>query len=192
MEGNDEIPFYPKDKFFAFPLLAYGASKAKALSASETWIESQKPSYDVVFLLPSSIIGPHQLAESIEDFKSTTNSRLIGLVQGEKSSMPALGAMVHIHDVVNLLSGSIKKGNTVKPGRYLASGPSLPWMETIEIIKKYFPNEVKNGALSLEGVLGDLRLPMDVSDTEEAFGLKFQGFETQVKDSVAFYLGLPK
>lgn len=106
--------------------------------------------------------------------------------------MPGPGASVHIHDVVDLLSGSIKTGNTVKAGRYLVSGPKLPWMETIEIIKKSFPAEVESGALSRDGVLGDMRLPMDVSDTEEAFGLKFQGFEAQVKDAVAFYLGLLK
>ncbi|UKZ61525.1 uncharacterized protein TrAtP1_002788 [Trichoderma atroviride] len=62
----------------------------------------------------------------------------------------------------------------------------------VGIIKKHFAEEIAQGRLKTTGKLPTIVVRIDASKTKETFGMKFIGFQGQVKSVVNQYLELTK
>jgi hypothetical protein len=63
-------------------------------------------------------------------------------------------------------------------------------MDANTIVKEHFWEEIGK-SLSADGEVASVAINVDTEKAQEAFGIKFQSFEEQVKDSVKSYLSLP-
>jgi len=185
----DEV-YAPPDPHSKFPdaFRAYGASKSIAYAGGKAWVKAEKPSFDVISILPSVILGPNQLVTSPEGYQSGTNRYVINVLEGKRVENPSLGSTVHVDDValahVKALSPEVE-GNQ----DFLLSTPEhVNYDDAISIAKKYFPDAFEDGRLSAEGHLPQVELNFDVTKTEKILGIKWRGFEDQVKGIVSQYL----
>ena len=62
--------------------------------------------------------------------------------------------------------------------------------DAIEIVKKNFPTQVKEGMFPLNGSLPTKKIKVSSERTEEVFGIKFAGYEEQVNSVVQHYIDL--
>jgi hypothetical protein len=60
----------------------------------------------------------------------------------------------------------------------------------IGVVRKPFPDAVRSGILPLGGDQQSIPASYDVGKTEEAFGFRFAGLETQVKSLIGQYVEL--
>jgi len=78
---------------------AYNASKVAAFDATNAFIESEKPSLDVVNISPSFVVGKNELVtDIIKDATLGTNVTVLGVVLGNKLPYPVFGNSVHVDD----------------------------------------------------------------------------------------------
>lgn len=171
---------------------AYGAAKALALKATERFIETERPSFDVVNIMPSMVIGKNELNTKKEEVASGTNAIALGPLFRDKSPMPVLGVSVHVNDVAKVHIDAL---NPAIPGNrsFICSSGGLEgteWNYAKDIAKRHFSKAVSDGYLPLEGDVATRPIRLDASETEQAFGWKFAGFEYQVKSVVEHYLEL--
>ncbi|KAM0478943.1 hypothetical protein ACHAPX_004921 [Trichoderma viride] len=174
---------------------AYWASKTVALNASEAWMAENSPSFDLISIVPGWIFGDDEQATTAEYFDSaTTNALLMGFLRGSVAPFPKNGNSVHVEDVAQLhIAGLDPKipGNQA----YFATSDGIKgtvYEDGIDIIKKHFPKDIAQGRLKTTGKLPTITIRIDASKTEETFGMKFIGFEGQVKSVVNQYLEITK
>ncbi|GKT43632.1 putative uncharacterized oxidoreductase [Colletotrichum spaethianum] len=175
---------------FQSPLHAYGAAKALALQATERFIKDENPSFDVINIMPSMVIGRNELNTTKEEVASGTNNNVMGLLLEAKIPMPVLGVSVHVNDVAK---AHIDALNPAIPGNknFICSSGGLNgtrWDNAKDTAKRYFSKAVSDGFLSLDGTTATRPIQLDASDTEQTFGWKFLGFEDQVKSVLEHYL----
>lgn len=99
---------------------------------------------------------------------------------------------VSLHDVAKL--HVLGLNSSVPAGRYLAATGGLEgvnWYEAFDVVKKEFP-ELAGKYSEPEEKEHIFHCATDVSKTENAFGLKFQSYEEQVKEVLSAYLALLK
>jgi nucleoside-diphosphate-sugar epimerase len=192
-DSESRIPLEPGP--YANQFEAYGASKTVALNESEAWITENKPSFDLISIIPGWIFGDDERAATVEYFESaTSNAILMGFLRGKVSPFPINGNTVHVNDLAQLhVAGLDPKipGNQA----YIAASNGLDgtvYEDAIDIIKKHFPEDIAQGRLSTTGKLPTIAIRIDATKTEEAFGIKFTDFEGQVKSLVSQYLGTVK
>lgn len=187
--GDDEICHYNIDDEFKVQLFAYAASKSIAIDTAEAYSKTNKPSFGVVFIVPSFVFGPNKLSKTVEDFNSGSNAIMLKYLVGT-SKDPLLTVSVHIDDVAKAHVLSLKP--SVPTGRYIldSEGPgSTSWSDALPFVKKYYPSAV--GTVFDENVTpAAVKIVLDNSKAEKAFGIKFKSFEEQVKDTVGYYLSL--
>lgn len=191
--GDDEICHYDTNLRFenphAAPLLAYAASKSMALDAAEEYMETQRPGFDLVVLMPAYVFGPNQLARTREDFARGSNGILLGHLLGRPGA-PLMTLSVHIDDVARIHVLSLNEA--VPAGRYLlASGGTAgtDWAEAFWVIKRYFAEAI--GATFIrDPEVRMMNVRADTLKAERAFDIKFKSFREQVKDVVEYYLSL--
>lgn len=174
---------------------AYWASKTVALNASEAWMAENKPSFDLISIIPGWIFGDDEQATTAEYFDSaTTNALLMGLLRGSVAPFSMNGNSVHVEDVAQLhIAGLDPKvpGNQA----YMATSDGIKgtvYEDAVDIIKKHFPEDIAQGHLKTTGKLPTITVRIDASKTEETFGMKFIEFEGQVKSVVNQYLEITK
>ncbi|KAN0104873.1 NAD(P)-binding protein [Hyaloscypha variabilis] len=183
------------DHHAAFPSVfaAYSASKQIALSETIKFLETTKPGFDVVHILPAVILGRNELATSTEDFKSGTNRYVLNIVLGVDAPAPMLGASVHVNDVglihVLALDEKITVGET-GVRNFIASAGGVTWGDVNGVVRERFHEEVEKGVLKLGGKLDTKVVNFDTRTTNGVFGLKWKGFEDQVESVVSAYLSV--
>ena len=187
--ADHDIYHYDVNTKVPHELLAYSASKSRSLSAAEDFIKTNKPSYDVVFLMPSLLLGNNPLAKTRRELFSGSNAPLLGTLLGQ-FGRPILDSSVSLEDTVRL--HVVALDTSIPAGRYLvaSNGPEgAPWGDAISIVKKYFP-EASGKVFATDETPTVVPLNVDFSKTEKAFGIKFQSFEEQVKSVTENYLAL--
>ncbi|KIL87019.1 hypothetical protein FAVG1_09573 [Fusarium avenaceum] len=177
---------------FANAIDAYGVSKAAALAATERFIEEEKPSFEVINILPSMVTGKNELNRSPEDVGKGSNGTTLGVLLNNKSEFPTLGVSVHVNDVAR---AHIDALNTAFQGNrnYLCSSGGVEgttWDDAKDIVRRHLPKAVADGVLPLEGSQPSRPIRLDSSETEEAFGWKFASFEEQVKSVAEHFVKL--
>jgi nucleoside-diphosphate-sugar epimerase len=178
---------------------AYWASKALARMATTDFVEKRKPQFDIVNLLPSVVIGVDERLPSdahAKELRVGARGSVLApaLDASQNSPFPFVGVPVHVADVarahVDALDLDRVPGNT----DYVLSSDTpdgVVWDQDVRsIARKYFPAEVENGRLPLQGSLGHVKWRLDGGETETVFGWKFTSFEETMKDLLAQYLKL--
>jgi len=189
-KAEDRIAFDqgPYDNEFR----AYSASKALSLNKAEEYIAATKPSYDVVFIHPSFIMGRNDLVRKAEDIYEGTNNYMISVATGKiQTTLPS--ATVHNDDVARLHVESLNP--KIPAGSYIASwhneaNEGIHWEDTNKYVAQLFPEAVKSGVLVNTGAISTIPVKYDISKTEKTFGWKLQGLEKQVNSVVGHYVEL--
>ncbi len=171
---------------------AYSAGKVAALNAVEKWVADNgaQAGFDLVTIIPGWIFGHDELLESAATMRvgGGTNSVLLGLLLGSQNEVPFNGNAVLAEDVarVHVLALDPK----VKGSQSFAMTVDMVWQDAVDIAQRAFPEDTKAGRLSAEGKQPTQPISVDGSKAEEFFGIKFTGFDVQVKQVAAQYLEL--
>lgn len=188
-DGDLKVPFNPG------PLSsegeAYCDSKVRALAATYDFLETKKPPFDIISLMPSYIIGKNELITDVADFSKGTNKNVFNQVLGLHMN-PLPGVTVWLDDVAHL---HVQALDPRIPGNqnYLATSGGLDgttYSDALKIVAEKFPDEVKKGILPNNGTQPSVKMAYDTRKTEQAFGITFSGIERQVTDVAAHYLEL--
>jgi nucleoside-diphosphate-sugar epimerase len=174
---------------FDFEFQAYSAGKAAALNASEAWVASHDPTFDLISIIPGWIFGRDELATNVEDLKNGgTNSVLVNLLLGSQNELPYNGNVVLGEDVAKLHVLALSR--KVKGNQSFIAQINFEWDDTIDALKKLFPQQVANGDFSIEGKQPTIAVKHPSRKTEEAFGFKFAPFESIIEAVGRQYLEL--
>ncbi|KUI59270.1 hypothetical protein VP1G_06519 [Cytospora mali] len=184
---DDFIHYKGKEQFHAaHHLFAYAASKSLALDAAENFVKAHSPPFDVVALLPTFVFGPSKLVQSADELVRGSNAILLGHLLG-KPTGPLLTMSVHIDDVAKSHVKALKP--SVPAGKYLLNCEETDWSVPCTVVKEQFPEQF--GSVFPEDVeTKTIKLHVDGSKAEKAFGVRFKSFEEQVKETVEYFLSL--
>lgn len=101
-----EQRFGPQDRcdpipspFMNIPQVAYHTSKILALKRAEDFVQSEKPSFDVIHIHPTIVLGRDELATTPEAVDSGSNAWALGPALGRRSEKPVPAIVTHVDDV---------------------------------------------------------------------------------------------
>lgn len=154
-----------------------------------------KPHFDIINIMPSFIIGKNELTTSIEEMRTKgTNRHALTALLGVKNPNPNPSTTVFIDDVAKIEVLSLDPKIPGGQNFLVSSGgvKGTTWNDSIDIVKRNFPEEVARGVWPLDGSQPTKSTKVDSSRTEEVFGFKLADFETQVKSVVEHYLELSR
>ena len=171
---------------------AYAAAKVKALNATREYVKIENPSFDVINIMPVFFVGKNELITDAKDILSGTNQFAFAPILGQNASNPTTGAMNHVDDVakVHILSLNPKVEGNQSFGVQAGGTEGTIWDDGIEIVKRRFPEAVKDGRLPANGSQPTKKLRYDTSRTERVLGIKFQSFEDALVSVTEHYLEL--
>ncbi|EGR51087.1 uncharacterized protein TRIREDRAFT_56700, partial [Trichoderma reesei QM6a] len=172
---------------------AYAASKSAAFNETKKFVAEKNPPFDVIHVLPLFVLGRDDTVTTAEQIVKGTNKILMAPLLGTPRP-PIPGAPVHLDDVARLHVLSLDPkvdGNQ----DFLAGSHSLEpfeWSDSVNIIKKHFPQAVADGVFKFEAAeqLVTFKTQVDSTKAEKMFGFKFKRFEEQVVSVVGHYLEL--
>jgi len=169
---------------------AYAASKVGALLVTEDFLRTEKPHFDVNHIAPSYTIGKNELARNRSDAIVGTNGSALGHVLG-KNQGPSSSTSVHVNDIAKMhvlaLNPKIPGGNVFLG---VSENSDTHWEDSFEIVRKHFPEAVKNGTFPLSGSNPTKKLRFDTSFTKKTLGIEFLSYEEQVRSVAEHYLEL--
>lgn len=171
---------------------AYAAAKTKALNATKRFIEAEKPSFDVINVLPTFFVGKNELVTDSKNILSGTNAFAFAPILGHVSDQALPGSVNHVDDVakVHLLSLDPKIEGNQDFGIQAGGTNGIVWDDNIEIVKRRFSEAVKDGRLPASGRQPTKTVLYDTSRTEKVLGIKFQSYEDAVVSVTEHYLEL--
>ena len=187
-EESAPDPSGPYTSFFE----AYAAAKVKALNATREYVRTEKPTFDVINIMPVFIVGKNELITDAKDILNGTNQFPFAPILGQHASMPSTGAVNHLDDVakVHILSLNPKVEGNQDFGIQAGGTEGIVWDDGIEIVKRRFPEAVKDGRLPANGSQPTKKIRFDTSRTERVLGIKFQSFEDALVSVTEHYLEL--
>ncbi|KAE9368103.1 NAD(P)-binding protein [Stipitochalara longipes BDJ] len=174
------------------PYVAYCSSKIEAYKATKSFLAKEKPSFDVITLMPSFVIGKNELVTDPKKITDGSNGFAFGQILGLSLGFSGSGSTVHLDDVakVHVLALDPKiPGNT----NYILNSGGLNgtvWSDAIGIVARNYPEAVAAGLLPNNGVMETHKLVVDASKVEKAFGIKLLDFEAQIKSLTNHFLEL--
>jgi len=155
-------------------------------------MKSAKPSFDLINVMPSFLIGKNELVTNIKDITRGTNGPFLLAALGNIAETPNPSTTVYVNDVAKIevlaLDSSVE-GNQ----NFLVSSGGIEgttWNDALDIIRCNYPEAVKKGIFSLKGSQPTKRTKVDCSKAEKTFGFTLASYETQVKSVVDHYLEL--
>lgn len=190
-DGDHRVP--ADNGPYNFALQAYSASKVKALLATDEFFVSNTPEFDHVNIMPCFVLGRNDIATTPEAVTTSSNGVLLRLVLGNDGFMPLPGTTVHLNDVAKMHVLSLDCDEVPGGSNFIGASAGLKgnqFNDYQEIVRRNFPNAVKNGTLPNNGDQPTKSLKLDASKSEAVFGFRFQGYEEQVVSVVGQYLEL--
>ncbi|KAI1174028.1 putative cinnamoyl-CoA reductase [Nemania sp. FL0916] len=181
--ADSRVPNLPGP--FDSMMTAYWAGKIAATNAIDAFSRDNHPSFDIVVTLPGFVFGRDQRALKVEDFASSTNKLMLGVITGGNSPAPLPAGAVHVDDVAKIHILALKEG---APRNLGCTAPHV-FDEAWNIVLKHFPEAVKGGIFG-KGSQATIPLKWDASQTELDLDLKFKSWEDMVVDAVGQYLEL--
>lgn len=171
---------------------AYAASKVKALNATREYVRTENPTFDVINIMPVFIVGKNELITNAKNILNGTNGSAFAPILGQNASMPFTGAVNHLDDVakVHILSLNPKVEGNQDFGIQAGGTEGIVFDDGIEIVKRRFPEAVKDGRLPANGSQPTKKIRFDTSRTEKVLGIKFQSFEDALVSVTEHYLEL--
>jgi nucleoside-diphosphate-sugar epimerase len=199
--GSGEV--YNEDSRTPFPegpyandFEAYNAGKVAALEVIEKYVAENKPSFDVVNVAPSFVIGKSELVTASEDITLGTNVAAIGAVFGNKNPYPNVSITAHIDDVA-LLHVRALEPRVPSNSLWLAvsGGPEgTTWNDALKFAATRYPKAIAAGVFPNNGDQPTILSRVDSSRTRNFFNMNFKDFESQVTSVLDHFLelkGLP-
>ncbi|MCJ1448986.1 MAG: hypothetical protein MMC23_009505 [Stictis urceolatum] len=185
---------------------AYGASKTAQQVAVEEWVEAHRPAFEVVTVHPSWVFGRAEICSTSEELGKGTNKFLLGAATGVSPFgewRRLSGACVSVGDVARahvLALGLGRDGEEEGNGNGKGSGKVRRFALSTEarfedipgIVGREFPDEVREGLLSVEGKQRSSPLKYDGSEAEKMLGFRYETMEEMLKGLLAQYVGLKK
>ncbi|KAF1811540.1 putative 3-beta hydroxysteroid dehydrogenase/isomerase [Eremomyces bilateralis CBS 781.70] len=178
----------------SLPMEAYWTSKALARNAVHDFVETRKPHFETIQMLPGVVMGSDDRASSTADLRNHTNQWALRLspILGEKRTDSMVGVPVDLTDVAR---AQVEAINPSIPGNVdytlCAESPEgIVWDSMNEVAKKYFPDRVGSEEMPLGGTLPTMTWRVDARETEQVFGWKFSTFEEMMKGVFEQYLEL--
>ncbi|KAM0261509.1 hypothetical protein ACHAQJ_002191 [Trichoderma viride] len=175
-------------------LAAYAASKALAFEASKAWMEKHKPAFDMITIEPGFVLGRDDTATEVGALFKGPNATLLGPLIGQKQQRPVGCMPVHVDDVALM---HVRSLDPAIPGNedYLSNSHSLEyveWAQSFDIIKKHYPKECAQGIFKVDTTERPktLKVRVDSTKAEKAFGITFKSFEEQILSVAGQYLEL--
>ena len=171
---------------------AYGAAKTKALNATKNFVKTEKPTFDIINVMPGFFVGKSELVTDAKDILSGTNKAAFAQILGNVSDQANPGSLQHVDDVakVHVLSLNPKIEGNQNFGIQAGGVDGVAWGDAIEIVKRRFPEAVKDGRLPVSGTQPTKRVKYDTSRTEKVLGIKFQSYEDALVSLTEHYLEL--
>jgi nucleoside-diphosphate-sugar epimerase len=193
--GPDDLASVPNpDDIEPKPWAAYPASKRIAHDTATKFMETERPNFDLVRILPAYVQGRNHLVTDKDKLRSGSNDVMMDLVLGKKAPAPRFASTVLVDDVAKMLVLSLDPKHARGGENYIAagspSGKGIKWEDVAEIAKELFPAAVESGVLPLGGRQESVTVDYDVRKSEEAFGIRFADLRTQVKSLVGQYVEL--
>ncbi|KAI9666211.1 MAG: hypothetical protein M1821_004146 [Bathelium mastoideum] len=176
----------------AAEFVPYAISKIAALNAAEDWIQqhdgttSGRATFDLVHIHPSFVLGANELATTVRAVLGGTNAAAATLALGARGGAdePRLGASVHLEDVAEAHVRALQPEVAGNQSFVVSTPGGIKWEDTLEVVERVFPEAVADGRLPNNGAQKTGELNADVAKTEEVLGIRFRGFEEQVKSVV--------
>ncbi|CAF9942997.1 MAG: hypothetical protein ALECFALPRED_010368 [Alectoria fallacina] len=171
---------------------AYAASKTIALNATKRFVQTEKPTFDVINVMPGFFVGKNELVTDVKDILNGTNAAAFAPVLGHTATVPLPGCVQHVDDVakVHILSLDPKVQGNQNFGMQTGGTDGIVWADTIEIVKRRFPEAVQDGRLPVSGTQPTNPSRYDTSRTEKVLGIKFRSYEDAVVSVTEHYLEL--
>ncbi|PNY29395.1 putative oxidoreductase [Tolypocladium capitatum] len=178
---------------------AYWASKALTRIATRNFVHESKPQFDFVTLLPSVVIGADERIPADGPvsalLQSTRAAAMAPALDGSLNpGFPYFGVPVHVADVARAHVDAVDSSRIPGNSEYILSSDTpegVVWDRDVHAAaRKFFPKEVENGLLPLQGSLANIKWRLDASATESAFGWTFTSFEETMKGLLGQYLQL--
>ena len=165
-------------------------AKPMAYRSALDWVTKSKPSFDVIHIMPSFIIGRNELATTRETINHGSNIHGLDLAQGQKRPIPTPGLVVHIEVVAEMHIAALSpkiKGNESYFATY-GGAEGIQWADGQKILAAHFPEQIKQGIFSNDGEMPTMPVKCDASKTEKAFGLKFKSYEDALVNLADWYV----
>lgn len=171
---------------------AYAAAKTRALNATKNFVKTEKPAFDVINVMPGYFVGKNELVTDAKDVLTGTNAIAFAPVLGHTSDTALGGSLQHVDDVakVHLLSLDPTVEGNQNFGIQAGGTNGIVWDDAIEIVKRRFPEAVKDGRLPASGSQPTKLVKYDTSRTEKVLGIKFQSYEDALVSVTEHYLEL--
>ncbi|KAL8865710.1 MAG: hypothetical protein Q9198_009195 [Flavoplaca austrocitrina] len=183
----------PDDEFATQDIYAaYHTSKVLAYRATQEFLQTTKPHFTIINIMPSFVVGKHELLTTPEDIIGPKTSNVVPLapIFAEGMPFPCPGTTVHIDDVANVHIAALDPKIEGNQDFILDAGglEGIRWDDAKEIVKRRFPEAVEKGLLPLQGSSATRDSKVDGSKAERVFGLKYKDFEEQIVSIVGQYL----
>lgn len=171
------------------PFASYSASKKLAYNKTRDFLAKEKPSFTIVNIMPTFVIGKNELATTPEAVNSGSNQFALMPILGINNPTGIPGLVCHVDDVayVHIASLDPKIEGSPNFGVDYRGEKPFEWNDALEVVKKHFPKEVEKGVFPLGGSQAPIPIPYDASKTERVFGIKFKNFEEQVVSVAGHY-----
>ena len=180
----------------------YYFSKAEAERAAWSFMETQKPAFDLVAINPFIVIGPSLTAQL-----NTSNAILADLVKGTYPGILALTwGFVDVRDVA--LAHVLALETRQAAGRYLCAGNTITMREVVSLLRGLNVTGARLPSLGLDNAVGSVavklmsytqpggvgsylrshvgRVPRyDTSKIQRDLGLSFRDIRRSIADAVA-------
>ncbi|KAK6366217.1 hypothetical protein LTS17_010723 [Exophiala oligosperma] len=171
---------------------AYIASKKLAYNRTRDFIAHEKPSFDIINVMPTFVIGKNELATTRQAVDNGSNALALAPLLGKQNPTGTPFITCHVDDVAFVHIASLSpeiKGNQNFGVNSIEKTP-VQWDDAIDIVKKHFPEAVERGVFPLGGSAKSFPLPFDASKTEKTFGINFKRFEDQIVNLAGYYTAL--
>ncbi|KAL8774813.1 MAG: hypothetical protein Q9209_000752 [Squamulea sp. 1 TL-2023] len=185
----------PEDSFATKDIYAaYHTSKVLAYRSTQTFLRETKPHFRTISLMPSFVVGKHELLTTPSSIISPATSNLVPLapIFGPGMPFPIPGTTVHIDDVaiIHIAALDPKIDVNGNKGFILTAGgiEGIQWNDAKEIVRRRFPEAVERGLLPCEGSTETRAMRVDGGKAERVFGFEYKGFEEQIVSVVGWYL----
>ena len=163
--------------------LAYSASKWLAYRATRDFTATHKPTYTIVNLMPSYIVGRWELALTAAALASGSNGIALSSILRGLMPQPVAGITVYVADVARVHVEAMTKEQIKTHEDFVLNADGtdgVVWTDTIKIAEKHFPKAVAKGILPLGGKTPTSRRRVDGSKTEKVFGMEMVSFENRL------------
>jgi nucleoside-diphosphate-sugar epimerase len=180
---------------------AYWASKGLARIAARDFVQNSQPHFDFVNLLPSVVIGPdrrldYDPAATSDGLRQGARASVLApaLDSSLNSSFPFVGTPVHVADVAKAHIDAVNRDLVPGNSEFILSSDTpdgVVWDRDVQAIcRKYFPSEVANQKLPMEGSLPAIKWRLEAESTEKTFGWQFVPFQDTMKELIEQYMRL--